>query len=336
MKVFEMQIYFSLLFLREKPILNRLFPAQLQLCLMFILLSISSGEVFSQTYWGASGGSILNVDTGESFTGAGALTLAHDDPDTQAGHTLMFMPAGLDIFSTDVFDTDHDYTSITKEITVDGNGASVFNDNFGSNTSKALWLQPGVGETQTVRNITLCGFTHTDGSAIGSTYNTDSKLILENVNVYFSGNNSYQVWMEGNCDIINCDFSNVQQTSNTGGLYIKLKGKPNTVNIINSTFNCNRKVGYGTSVAIESKQEPSHYLHTVNITGGSISNNIGTNAALYLGTGKGSVITIDGMEFINNDVSGGSTPDASAIYLVRASSPSQNLFLNNSNYSESG
>lgn len=269
----------------------------------------------AQSYWAASGGYILNVQTGETFAGSvgvrGALTEAHDDADTQDGHTLMFMPAGLNIYSTDVFDTDHDYSSITKEITIDGNGATVSNDGPTNNTSAAIWLQPGSGSTQTVRNITLCGFTHTNGSALKNNANTDSKIILENVNVYYSGNNSYQVWLEGSCDIINCDFSNVQQTSNTGGLNIVLNGQARTVNIVNSTFNCNRKDGFGSSVFIGNTG--TYYAHTVNISGGSISNNISNYHPFSTSLCAGSVINIDGMSFINNQETG-TGAEANVIY----------------------
>ena len=236
--IFEELVYFSRLFGRAEKGLPK---AQNYLCLMVLFLLVSSAEMFGQTYWAASGGSILNVDTGTSYTGPGALTEAHDDAATLDGHTLMFMPAGLDIFSTDVFDTDHDATFITKAVIIDGNGATVKNDSY-SNNSNALRLFPQLNETITVQNITLCSFSGSNGSAISSTQGfTGTKLVLENVNVYDSYENSYAVWLEGSCDVINCDFSNVLQTSNTGGLNIVLQRELCTVNIVDSNFDCNRK-----------------------------------------------------------------------------------------------
>lgn len=269
-----------------------------------------------------------NLNSGDSYTGGGALTQLHDDPDTNDGDVLQLSPAGGTYSSLDLFDTDHDYSIITKAVIIDGNGSEITNSGFPTNTSAAIWFQPDAAETMTLQNITLCGFTHTNGSALKNSYFQSAKIIYENVNVWNSANNSYAVWVEGDCDIIDCSFSKPLQTSNTGGLSIRLWGDvSNVVNITDSQFDCNRKDGNGSAIEIISTTNGgSHKEHEINFTGGSISNNNANYAALYCNTGKDTEITLEGVEFINNQ--GGNNEDGSAVYMSRASSPAQYLYLN--------
>ena len=285
-----------------------------------ILGLIGLNATYAQTW--------TNLNTGDSYTGAGALTQLHDDADTGDGDILELSPAGGTYSSLDLFDTDHDYSIITKAVIIDGNNSTISNSGFPTNTSAAIWFQADAAETMTLQNITLCGFTHTNGSALKNTYFQGSKIVYENVNVWNSANNSYAVWVEGDCDIVDCSFSKPLQTSNTGGLSIRLWGDiPNTVNITDSQFDCNRKDGNGSSIEIVSTTNSgSHKKHEVNFIGGSISNNDANYAALFCGTGKDTEITMTDVQFINNK--GGNNEDGSAVYMARASSPAQYLILN--------
>lgn len=290
---------------------------------MIAITFFTTNTIFTQT--------VLNIDTGISYSNVYDANLAAA---TLNGHTLQIQPANgtfdLSILTANASNP----TSINKSLIIDGQGATIDPNCTASGCQVyAFLLNVSTASNITLKNMTLCGFSGNSGAAIKDHFKTGSMVTIENVVVTNSINSSYAVWIENFALINDCSFSN--QTGNTGGLRVNVvtgsgtggSGSPGlTININNSSFDCNKQnADNGSSVSIGNQSNSTPYLNTVNITGGSISNNGGGKNALYLNMGKSSVINITGTTFSYN--TSGSSGEASAIYMVRASSPFQQLNL---------
>ena len=276
--------------------------------------------------------SVLNVQTGTTYSN---IVAAHDAATTLDGHTLRMQPANgsfdYDILST----SESNAPEIEKSLTIDGQNCTITSTcNGAGDQIYAFLLNAGSANEITLKNMTLCNFCGNDGAAIKDHHQSGAFVTLDNVVVTNSINSAYAVHIENFAHIENCSFSN--QTGNTGGLNVNVVNGAGacsgcaglTVDIINSSFDCNKHAAdNGASVRLGQQGSSTAYLNTINITGGSISNNE-NKAALYLNMGKSSVVNITGTAFNNN----ATAAEASAIYMARYSGPNQWLYLTDCNF----
>lgn len=205
-----------------------------------------------------------------------------------SGDIVILMPAGTS-FGKSIINNSGARLDTKAGVIIDGNNCTVSNASAG--TTGAISFTAGAG-IHTLRNITLCEWTGTNGAAIGSISGaTGTTWILENVNVFGcsfgNGADAVELRSAGTINVDNCNFNE----NNKSGLYIALSGGIScNVNISNSNFSCNGSGASSAGHGLYIESSGSHKAHNITLDNLDCSKNNGSGLAIY--TGANSVLAL--------------------------------------------
>jgi hypothetical protein len=267
--------------------------------LCFLFLTFFAGAIGSQQVVGAT----LTVGPGGTYS---TIELAYNAAvDGDVILLLPPLPTDTDGYhDEDIIKSFSDALLVNKSVTIDGGGNTIKNDG----TGVTAFQFSGNGLTPVLQNVTLCSFNRTGGVGSAITVadmGVAGKVTFNNVTVSESESGNNAVRVESSADFNNCNISNNDKI----GLYVFASYRSGSVvNITNTSINCNNSLcaGFGGGLTIDGGFGGGLHTVTVNMTGGSISNNSlgGCNnvagGGVYYAPHAASLFTVNGTRFVGN------------------------------------